>query len=119
MNEGIKKRNYIVYTLACIAICIFLLLIYFYDKATDTRQQQSAYAVTEWTDYTKNMYMKKSVVSGTLSVDASVGNDSPNGEWDSTNSALVAGTTYSYTIQQADDSSGNNATTILTGTFVA
>ena len=52
-------------------------------------------------------------------VDASVGNDSPNGEWDSTNSALVAGTTYSYTIQQADDSSGNNATTILTGTFVA
>lgn len=74
MNEGIKKRNFIVYALACIAICIFLLLIYFYDKATDTRQQQSAYAVTEWTDYTKNMYMKKTVVSGTLSVDASVGN---------------------------------------------
>lgn len=74
MNEGIKKRNFIVYALACIAICIFLLFIYFYDKATDTRQQQSAYAVTEWTDYTKNMYMKKTVVSGTLSVDASVGN---------------------------------------------
>ena len=74
MNEGIKKRNYIVYALACVAICIFLLFIYFYDRATDTRQQQSAYAVTEWTDYSKNMYMKKTVISGTLSVDASVGN---------------------------------------------
>ena len=65
MNEGIKKRNYIVYALACVAICIFLLFIYFYDRATDTRQQQSAYAVTEWTDYSKNMYMKKTVISAT------------------------------------------------------
>ena len=64
MNEGIKKRNYIVYALACVAICIFLLFIYFYDRATDTRQQQSAYAVTEWTDYSKNMYMKKPLSRG-------------------------------------------------------
>lgn len=47
MNEPIKKINYTLYILACITICIFLISIFIYDRATDTRQQQSPYAITE------------------------------------------------------------------------
>lgn len=74
MNEGIKKKNYRVYITACIAVCIFLIFIFCYDRATDTRQYQSAYAVAKWDDCQKIYYMKKTMVKGTVSVEESVGN---------------------------------------------
>lgn len=74
MNEPIKKINYILYILACITICIFLISIFIYDRTTDTRQQQSPYAITKWNDCQKTFYMKKTVISGTISVDSSIGN---------------------------------------------
>lgn len=74
MNEPIKKINYILYILACITICIFLISIFIYDKATDTRQQQSPYAITTWNTCQKTFYMKKTVISGTISVNSSIGN---------------------------------------------
>lgn len=74
MNEHIKKINYTLYILACITICIFLISIFIYDRATDTRQQQSPYAITEWKDCQKTFYMKKTVISGTISVNRSIGN---------------------------------------------
>ncbi len=74
MNEPIKKINYTLYILACITICIFLISIFIYDRATDTRQQQSPYAITEWKDCQKTFYMKKTVISGTISVNRSIGN---------------------------------------------
>ncbi|MDE7479062.1 MAG: GGDEF domain-containing protein, partial [Lachnospiraceae bacterium] len=55
-----------------ITICIFLIYIFCYDKATATRQPQSSYATT-WTNFQKSFYMKKTVVTGTLSVDDSIG----------------------------------------------
>lgn len=74
MNEPIKKINYLLYILACITICIFLISIFIYDRATDTRQQQSPYAIAEWNDCQETFYMKKTVISGTISVDSSIGN---------------------------------------------
>lgn len=53
---------------------IFLIAIFSYDRATDTRQQQSAYAVTHWTDYKTAFNTKKTVISGTITIDPSVGN---------------------------------------------
>lgn len=38
MNEPIKKINYLLYILACITICIFLISIFIYDRATDTHK---------------------------------------------------------------------------------
>lgn len=74
MNEKTKKKNHIIYILVCVAILIFLICIFCYDKATDSRQQQSPYAVTQWTDYNQAFYMKKTVITGTLSTDPSTGN---------------------------------------------
>jgi len=73
MNKPIKKINYILYILACITICIFLISIFIYDKATDTRQQ-SPYAITKWSDCQETFYRKKTVVSGTISVNSTIGN---------------------------------------------
>ncbi|MDE6619894.1 MAG: GGDEF domain-containing protein [Lachnospiraceae bacterium] len=66
MNNGIKKKNYRVYIIECIAICIFLIYIFCFDKATNTRQPQSVYTVTKWNNYTESSHMKKTVVSGTI-----------------------------------------------------
>lgn len=74
MNINTKKKNNILYILACIAILVFLVVILLYDRATDTRQQQSAYAVSQWTDYKTVFNMKKTVLSGTITVDYAVGN---------------------------------------------
>lgn len=74
MNKSIKKKNNIIYILACAITLIFLIIIFLYDRKTDSRQQQSAYAVTQWTDYKAAFNMKKTVISGTISVDNSVGN---------------------------------------------
>ncbi len=46
MNKSSVKKNNILYILACTAIFIFLIVILFYDKATDTRQQRSVHAVS-------------------------------------------------------------------------
>ncbi len=74
MNANINKKTYVTYIICSVIICLFLIGIFVYDKKTDTRQQQSAYAVSEWTDYQKEFRMKKTVVSGTLRIDPSVGN---------------------------------------------
>lgn len=74
MNKNISKKTYIVYTVCSIIICLFLVFIYLYDRKTDTRQQQSAYSVIEWTDHNTEFRMKKTVVSGNIRVDDSVGN---------------------------------------------
>lgn len=74
MSKSSMKKNNILYILACIVILIFLIVIFCYDKATDTRQQQSAYAVSQWTDYKTTFNMKKTKISGTISIDNSVGN---------------------------------------------
>ena len=74
MNMNTKKKNNILYILACIAILAFLVFVLFYVRANDTRQQQSAYAVSQWTDYKTVFNMKKTVLSGTITVDYSVGN---------------------------------------------
>lgn len=73
MSKITKNKNNVLYSLACIAIFIFLIAIFSYDRATDTRQQQSAYAVTHWTDYKTTFNMKKTVLSGTITIDPSVG----------------------------------------------
>lgn len=67
------KKNYILYFLACIAVLLFLIFIFVNDRTSDTRQQQSAYAVSTWTDCKAIFYMKKTVLSGTITVDNSVG----------------------------------------------
>lgn len=74
MSKISKKKNNILYILACIVILILLTVVFFYDRATDTRQQQSAYAFTQWTDYEATFNMKKTVVSGTITIDDSIGN---------------------------------------------
>ncbi|MCX4295920.1 MAG: GGDEF domain-containing protein [Lachnospiraceae bacterium] len=74
MNKPIKKINYILYILACITICIFIISIFIYDRATNTRQQQSPFTIAEWKDYQKTFYKKKTVLSGTISVNNSVDN---------------------------------------------
>lgn len=74
MNKSSKKKNDILYIVACFAILIFLIVILIYDRATDTRQQQSAYAVSQWTNYRTTFNMKKTKISGTITVDPSVGN---------------------------------------------
>lgn len=74
MNGTITAKTYIIYTICGIIICLFLISIFIYDKRTDTRQQQSAYSVSEWTDYKEEFRMKKTVISGTIRVDDSVGN---------------------------------------------
>ena len=74
MNKPIKKINYILYILACIKICIFIISIFIYDRATDTRQQQSPFTIAEWKDYQETFYKKKTVLSGTISVNNSVDN---------------------------------------------
>ncbi len=74
MNKPIKKINYILYILACITICIFIISIFIYDRATDTRQQQSPFTIAEWKDYQKTFYKKKTVLSGTISVNNSADN---------------------------------------------
>lgn len=73
MNKSSMKKNYILYFLACIAILLFLIFIFVNDRTSDTRQQQSAYAVSTWTDCKAVFYMKKTVLSGTITVDSSVG----------------------------------------------
>lgn len=67
------KKNYILYFLISIVIFLFLIVIFVNDRATDTRQQQSAYAVTKWADYRATFYRKKTVLSGTITIDNSVG----------------------------------------------
>jgi len=74
MKLSSKKKNSILYILACVIIFVFLMVILFYDKKTDSRQQQSAYAVTKWTDYKTTFNMKKTIISGTITVDNSIGN---------------------------------------------
>lgn len=74
MSESVKKKYYTLYILACVAICIFLIYIFLYDKSSDTRQRQSAYTVTEWSDYKAAFYMKKTTISGQIPVNESVGN---------------------------------------------
>lgn len=74
MKLNSKKTNNLLYILACVIIFVFLAAILFYDRATDSRQQQSAYAVTQWTDYRTAFNMKKTVISGTITVDNSIGN---------------------------------------------
>lgn len=74
MNTNISKKTYVTYIICSVIICIFLIAIFIYDKKTDTRQQHSAYAVAEWTDFEKEFRMKKTVVSGTIRVDPSIGN---------------------------------------------
>ncbi len=68
------KKNNILYILACIVIFIFLTVILCYDRATDTRQQQSAYAVSQWTDCRTAFHNNKTVISGTITIDNSIGN---------------------------------------------
>lgn len=74
MNKSSVKKNNILYILACTAIFIFLIVILFYDKATDTRQQRSVHAVSHWTDRRTTFHMKKTVISGAVTVDPSIGN---------------------------------------------
>lgn len=74
MNRSNVKKYTILYILVCVAIFIFLTAILLYDRATDTRQQQSPYAVSEWTDHKTIFNMKKTILSGTVTVDYSVGN---------------------------------------------
>lgn len=73
MNKSSMKKNYTLYFLISIVIFLFLIVIFVNDRATDTRQQQSAYAVSTWTDCQATFYMKKTVLSGTITVDNSVG----------------------------------------------
>ncbi len=68
MNKSSVKKNNILYILACTAIFIFLIVILFYDKATDTRQQRSVHAVSHWTDRRTTFHMKKTVISGAVTV---------------------------------------------------
>ncbi|MBO5144644.1 MAG: GGDEF domain-containing protein [Lachnospiraceae bacterium] len=74
MKISVNKKNFILYTLLVVFIFLFLLYIFFYDRATDARQQQSAYSVLKWEDYNKHTSITKTVVSGTLNADDSVGN---------------------------------------------
>lgn len=70
----ISKYHAILYSIIVLFICFSMLYIFFYDKANDTRQQQSAYTITKWEDYQTSTYMTKTVISGVLGVDRSIGN---------------------------------------------
>lgn len=74
MKISISKKNFILYTLLFILISLFLLYIFFYDRANDTRQKQSAYTVLKWEDYNKRSNITKTVITGNINVDNTVGN---------------------------------------------
>lgn len=73
MNGNISKKTITTYIIFSIIIGLFLIVLYIYDLKTDTRQQQSPYSVSEWTDYEKEFRMKKTVISGNIRVNGSVG----------------------------------------------
>ena len=74
MNQDISKKHYIVYAIITTAICLFLILLYYYDRETDTRQQQSPNTVTTWENYTAHTSITKTTITGRLTVDDSIGN---------------------------------------------
>lgn len=69
----IGRYHIILYFLIVVVICLFTLYIFFYDKADDTRQQQSAYTITKWENYERRTNRTKTVISGVLDVDRSIG----------------------------------------------
>lgn len=74
MNYGISKGNFIIYTIIVILFSIFLIYIFSVDRINDTRHEQSTHAVLEWTDYQTEESMTQTVISGTITVDDTVGN---------------------------------------------
>jgi diguanylate cyclase (GGDEF)-like protein len=68
------KINLLVYSLLFVLIIAILIYVSFIDKTEDTRQLQSPYNITEWTDYSYQESISQTIVSGTINVDDSVGN---------------------------------------------
>jgi diguanylate cyclase (GGDEF)-like protein len=69
-----SKIHLLVYTLLLVLIVAILIYVSFIDKTKETRQLQSAYNITEWEDYSSIESMSQTIVSGTITVDDSVGN---------------------------------------------
>jgi diguanylate cyclase (GGDEF)-like protein len=69
-----SKIHLLVYTLLLVLIVAILIYVSFIDKTQETRQLQSAYNITEWEDYSSIESMSQTIVSGTITVDDSVGN---------------------------------------------
>jgi diguanylate cyclase (GGDEF)-like protein len=69
-----KKRNLLIYLTLFFIIFCTLIYIFVYDVKTDTRQQNAAYGVTIWDDYTAIESMTKTIINGSIPIDKSVGN---------------------------------------------
>jgi diguanylate cyclase (GGDEF)-like protein len=75
MKNNFKGKTYLlVYSLLLVIIVSILIYISFIDRTKDTRQLQSAYNITEWNDYSSIESLSQTIVSGTISVDDSIGN---------------------------------------------
>lgn len=74
MRSGISKSNFILYSLILVLISSFLVYIFVIDRKNDTRHEQSAYTVSEWSDYQKKESMTRTVLSGVIRVDDQIGN---------------------------------------------
>lgn len=75
MNFNIdSKKIIILYAVLVIIIFVFSIGLYGYDRANDTRQQQSPYAITKWTNYTTRANISKTILHGTLQVDNNIDN---------------------------------------------
>lgn len=72
INEN--RKTIFAYCIILIGIAIFVITLFFHDKATDTRQGQSAYALMEWENYSTQKSFKKTTLSGMLTINESTGN---------------------------------------------
>jgi hypothetical protein len=68
------KVHLFVYAFLLILIITVLIYVSFIDKTKNTRQLQSTYNISEWTDYSSIESMSQTIVSGSITVDDSVGN---------------------------------------------
>jgi diguanylate cyclase (GGDEF)-like protein len=68
------KVHLLVYAFLLILIITVLIYVSFIDKTKNTRQLQSTYNISEWTDYSSIESMSQTIVSGSITVDDSVGN---------------------------------------------
>jgi diguanylate cyclase (GGDEF)-like protein len=69
-----NNKNLLIYLLFFFIMFCLITYIYLYDIRTDTRQQNSAYSITEWDDYTAIESMSKTIINGSIPIDPSVGN---------------------------------------------
>lgn len=66
MKFDINKNIIWIYSMLVVIIFVFLIVLYGYDRVNDTRQQQSAYHVMKWDNYTVHTNIAKTIISGEI-----------------------------------------------------